>query len=206
MQYISKLVEGAATQQIQQHLCQNSLFPPMQSAYRQFHSTETALLRIKNDLLMAMDRQKVTLLILLDLSAAFDTIVHDILVDKLRNCFGIDGTVLAWIKSYLNDRQQQIKIDDVVSDSFNVSHGVPQGSRLGPLLFTLYTSKLIKIFKKNFPMSHVTATQMTHSYTFLSIQIRKFRKKYQFLRHALSMYVHGCFKINLSLTTAKLNL
>ena len=55
-------------------------------------------------------------------------------------------------------------------------------------------------------MSHVTATQMTHSYTFLSIQIRKFRKKYQFLRHALSMYVHGCFKINLSLTTAKLNL
>ena len=88
---------------------------------------------------MAMDTQKVTLLILLDLSAAFDTIVHDILVDKLRNCFGIDGTVLAWIKSYLNDRQQQIKIDDVVSDSFNVSHGVPQGSRLGPLLFTLYT-------------------------------------------------------------------
>ena len=63
-----------------------------------------------------------------------------------------------------------------------------------------------KIFKKNFPMSHVTATQMTHSDTFLSIQIRKFRKKYQFLRHALSMYVHGCFKINLSLTIAKLNL
>ena len=100
---------------------------------------------------MAMDRQKVTLLILLDLSAAFDTIVHDILVDKLRNCFGIDGTVLAWIKSYLNDRQQQIKIDDVVSDSFNVSHGVPQGSRLGPLLFTLYTSKLIKNIQENFP-------------------------------------------------------
>ena len=151
LHYISKLVEGAATQQIQQHLCQNSLFPPMQSAYRQFHSTETALLRIKNDLLMAMDRQKVTLLILLDLSAAFDTIVHDILVDKLRNCFGIDGTVLAWIKSYLNDRQQQIKIDDVVSDSFNVSHGVPQGSRLGPLLFTLYTSKLIKNIQEKFP-------------------------------------------------------
>ena len=100
---------------------------------------------------MAMDRQKVTLLILLDLSAAFDTIVHDILVDKLRNCFGIDGTVLAWIKSYLNDRQQQIKIDDVVSDSFNVSHGVPQGSRLGPLLFTLYTSKLIKYIQEKFP-------------------------------------------------------
>ena len=151
LQYISKLVEGAATQQIQQHLCQNSLFPSMQSAYRQFHSTETALLRIKNDLLMAMDRQKVTLLILLDLNAAFDTIVHNILLDTLRTCFGMDGTVLAWIESYLTDRQQKIRIDDVVSNSFKVSHGVPQGSRLGPLLFTLYTSKLIKDIQEKFP-------------------------------------------------------
>ena len=115
----------------------------MQSAYRQFHSTEAALLRIKNDLLMAMDQQKVTLLILLDLSSAFDTIVHEILADTLQLHFGIDGTVLAWVKSYLSERHQQIRIDDVVSDSFTVPHGVPQGSRLGPLLFTLYRSNLI---------------------------------------------------------------
>ena len=152
LQYISKLVEGAATQQIQQHLSQNLLLPSLQSAYRQFHSTETALLKIKNDLLMAMDRQKVTLLILLDLSSAFDTIVHDVLVDTLHTGFGITGTVLDWIKSYLTDRQQKIRIDDVDSNSFKVSHGVPQGSRLGPLLFTLYTSKLIKDIQEKFPI------------------------------------------------------
>ena len=84
LQYVSKLVEGAATQQILQHLTKNSLFPSTQSAYRQFHSTETTLLRIKNDILLAMDQQKVTLLILLDLSAAFDTIDHSILLQTLQ--------------------------------------------------------------------------------------------------------------------------
>ena len=97
-------------------------------AYRQFHSTETALLRIKSDLLMAMDQQKVTMLILFNLSAAFDTIVHEILANTLQLHFGIDGTVLAWVKSYLSERHQQIRIDDVVSDSFTVPHGVPQVS------------------------------------------------------------------------------
>ena len=80
LKYISKLVEGAATQQILNHLNCNSLLPPNQSAYRQFHSTETTLLRVRSDLLMAMDNQKVTLLLLLDLSSAFDTIDHSCLL------------------------------------------------------------------------------------------------------------------------------
>ena len=78
LQYVSKLVEGAATAQIQDHLLRNNLFPITQSAYRKYHSTETALLRVKNDLLMAMDQQKVAFLILLDLSAAFDTVDHSL--------------------------------------------------------------------------------------------------------------------------------
>ena len=94
LKYISKLVEGAAIQQILDHLNHNSLLPPNQSAYRQFHSTETALLRVKSDLLMAMDNQKITLLLLLDLSSAFDTIDHSCLSKTLKTCFGIDGVVL----------------------------------------------------------------------------------------------------------------
>ena len=133
-----------------QHLTKNSLFPSTQSAYRQFHSTETTLLRIKNDILLAMDQQKVTLLILLDLSAAFDTIDHNILLQTLQTHFGVDGMVLSWIRSYLSGRKQQIMMDGVVSNDFEVPYGVPQGSRLGPLLFTLYTSNLIKAIQKQF--------------------------------------------------------
>ena len=118
LKYISKLVEGAATRQIMDHLDHNSLLPCTQSAYRQFYSTETALLRIKSDLLMAMDSQKVTLLLLLDLSSAFDTIDHSCLLETLKTCFGIDGLVLKWIESYLANRYQKIKIDDVLSDDW----------------------------------------------------------------------------------------
>ena len=151
LQYISKLVEGAATQQILEHIEHHSLLPFNQSAYRKFHSTETALLRIKSDLLMSMDNQKISLLLLLDMSRAFDTIDHSCLLKTLRSHFRVDGKVIEWIESYLSDRKQKIEIDNVVSDVFNVPFGVPQGSRLGPLLFTLYTSRLLTNIHTEFP-------------------------------------------------------
>ena len=147
LSYVSKLVEGAATAQIQELLLRNNLFPITQSAYRKYHSTETALLRVKNDLLMAMDQQKVTFLVLLNLSAAFDTVDHRILAEILRSDFGITDSVLSWLQSYLCDREQQISIGDVISKKFDVKWGVPQGSRLGPLLFSLYSSRLFAIIK-----------------------------------------------------------
>lgn len=151
LQYISKLVEGAATQQILEHIEHHSLLPFNQSAYRKFHSTETALLRIKSDLLMSMDNQKISLLLLLDMSSAFDTIDHSCLLKTLRSHFRVDGKVIEWIESYLSDRKQKIEIDNVVSDVFIVPFGVPQGSRLGPLLFTLYTSRLLTNIHTEFP-------------------------------------------------------
>ena len=78
-------------------------------------------------------------------------IEHSRLLDILKICCGIDGVALGWIESYLSDRHQQVKIDGIVSDSFQVPFGVPQGSRLGPLLFMLYTSNLIKSTQDNFP-------------------------------------------------------
>ena len=109
----------------------------LQSAYRPLHSTETALLRVHNDILLNMNKQQVTLLVFLDLSAAFDTIDHSVLLRPLETKLGSTGTALEWFKSYLSGRFQQVVIDDATSDKFNMDVGVPQGSCLGPLLFSI---------------------------------------------------------------------
>ena len=95
LQFISKLTESAVAKQLQHHINMNNLFPSLQSSYRKFHSTESALLKVKNDILLNMNRQHVTLLVLLDLSAAFDTIDHGILLERLRSAFGVRDTALS---------------------------------------------------------------------------------------------------------------
>ena len=169
LQYVSKLVEGAVENQIQQHLSQNDLMPPMQSAYRKNHSTETALLKVKNDLLLSMNKQQVVFVVLLDMSAAFDLIKHDILENDLESQFGITGGALSWLKSYLSDRKQRVEMDGVSSREFDLPFGVPQGSCLGPLLFTLYASGLVHEIQSNFPevQCHTYAddTQLYISFT-----------------------------------------
>ena len=112
----------------------NGLFPELQSAYHQHHSTETALLKVKNDLLMAMHKGQVTLLVLLDLSSAFDTVEHEILVERLRSTIGLGGKVLSWFESYLKGRSQQVSINGTLSKPFDLKCGVPQGSCLKSLL------------------------------------------------------------------------
>ena len=114
----------------------------MQSAYRKHHSTETALLQVANDRHQAIDNKCEAVLVLLDLSAAFDTIDHAILLDRLQDRYGFSGTVLRWIKSYLKDRLQCIVLDKILSRPRYLSCGVPQGSVRGPLLFWLYIAPL----------------------------------------------------------------
>ena len=94
LQFFSKLTESAVAKQPKHHINMNKLFPSLQSSYRKFHSTESALLKVKNDILLNMNRQHVTLLVLLDLimSAAFDTIDHGILLERLRSAFGVRDT------------------------------------------------------------------------------------------------------------------
>ena len=121
---------------------------PFQSAYRQFHSTETALLRIQNDLLLAINKQKVSALVLLDLSAAFDTIDHKILLSRLSSFYGLSSTALNLIASYLLNRTQSVSIQSHSTPPSNIFTGIPQGSVLGPLLFSLYTSPVSQIFTK----------------------------------------------------------
>ena len=157
LQYISKLTERAVYDQIYHHMMTHKLFPLLQSAYRKGHSTETALLREQNDILMNMDRQQVTLLVLFDLSVAFDTVDHRILLHRMVTSFGITGTALEWFKLYLTNRSQRVVFGKGQSKSFQPPYGVPQGSCLGPLLFTVYSSKLFDVIKKYLPTVHVFA-------------------------------------------------
>ena len=148
LNFISKILEKVVASRVQSHLSSNSLSSSFQSAYQIFHSTETTLLKIHNDLILAMDRGEVTSLILLDLSAAFDTVDHSILLTRLQNWFGLDGFSLigSHLISHLALGQSQSMIPSL--HSLSLSCGVPQGSVLGPLLFTLYYSSWLGDLKK----------------------------------------------------------
>ena len=103
---------------------------------------ESATLRVHNDITQALDQQKEVIIVLIDFSSAFDTIEHTTLTNRLLHQFGISGTVLKWITSYLTDRSHVVSVLKSASDIFLDNCGVPQGSVLGPLLFILYTSPI----------------------------------------------------------------
>ena len=145
----------------------NGLFEPLQSAYRQGHSTETALLKVQNDMLVAMDSQQVSILILLDLSAAFDTFNHDVLLKRLKERCGVQGKALKWFESYLTDRFQMVTLKEITSKRVALHCGLPQGSVLGPLLFLVYTLPLRDFIKRKGLQFHLYAddTQIYMSFT-----------------------------------------
>ncbi len=136
--FLSKILEKVASSQLYSFLEKNYICEDFQSGFRPYHSTETTLIRVTNNLLSSSDRGCISLLVLLDLSAVFDTIDHNILLNRLENSVGISGSALAWFKSYLSDRHQFVAVNEEVSYRSQVQYGVPQGSVLGPLLFTLY--------------------------------------------------------------------
>ena len=140
-----KIIERAAVKQVQEYLDVNNLHAKM----RPCHSTETALLRINNDLLRAIDQHQEAVLILLDMTAAFDTIDHQMLLDRLSKRYGICGTALSWFASYLDGRSQRVVIKDSVSDPTTLECGVPQGSMAGPIKFVMYSAPLQDIISSH---------------------------------------------------------
>ena len=140
--FLSKLIERAVFAQLSEHLSVHSLLPDRQSAYRQNYSTETTLLGLRNDMLLAADAGHGSAVVLLDLSAAFDTIDHDVLLDRLNIHCGFADTALSWFTSYLRDRTQIVKIGSASSHSTTNRFGVPQVSVLGGTLFTIYIGSL----------------------------------------------------------------
>ena len=146
--FISKLIECAVCNQYNTHIFSNDIAEIYQSAYKASHSVETAIVCVHNDIVRAIDNKQAVLLVLLDLSAAFDTVDHCKLLEVLKNVVGISGTALAWFASYLQDRTQKVSINNEYSPTAKLKCGVPQGSVLGPVLFTTYLLPLGEILRK----------------------------------------------------------
>ena len=152
LSFLSKLVEKCALKTLYPHLENSKLFSKFNSAYRKHHSTETLLTKIHSDIMMNMDRQELTLLILLDLSAAFDSICQTKLLKILEHRFKIRKEVLNWLKMYILNRQQKVKVNDIFSKPVDLKHGVPQGSCVGPILFLVYISSLYDTIEEVLPI------------------------------------------------------
>ena len=156
--FISKLLERVIASQLTLYLNDNHLLPDCQSAYRTLFSTESALLKVTSDISMAADRGQLTLLMMLDLSAAFDTVDHEIILTRLNKSFGLSDVALDCFRSYLQGRTQVVSSGGTLSNTSSMLCGVPQGSVLGPLLFVLlYTVDILLIIEKNGLFGHMYA-------------------------------------------------
>ena len=167
LSFLSKLVEKVVCKQLTEYIELNSLHEPYQSAYRPCHSTETAVLIVVNDIHLELDNRKVVLLTLLYLSAAFDTVDHKILLDRLSDMYGVQGTALIWFHLYLDNRGQSVMINGVRSNQHTLEYSIPQGSVMGPDLYCKYTKPVAGIISQHFIQYHLYADDF-QLYTSLS--------------------------------------
>ena len=143
--FMTKLIQKAALTQLMTHITEQNLLPRHQNAYRKNFSKEPAKFNICDNIWTSMENKKLTSIICLDLSAAFDTVYHSILLEVMENYFGTTNTALKQISSYLQNRKFSVDIDEFLSDIKSINFSVPQGSILGPTLFNCYASTLIEI-------------------------------------------------------------
>ena len=175
--------------------------PALQSAYRKQHSTESALLKIHNDILLNMAKGSVTALTLLDLSAAFDTIDHTILLNRLNGYYGISELALGWFKSYLLGRTHSVKVGSTLSHPVALHYGVSQGSVLGPILFSLYTNPISSIIHSHSSINYHFYADDTHLY--IALSPANFSQAIQKLKNFLNDIQNFMFKNKLKLNPDK---
>ena len=137
--FFRKIIQKCVFLQINTYLCENSLYGYSQSAHRSSYSCETALVKMHNDILSILDAKSNAVVFLFDLSAAFDTVKHDLLLSQLSAEFVFSDVALEWFSIYLNNRSYFVKGAGCISHTVDVKSGVPQVSVLGPVLFKLYS-------------------------------------------------------------------
>uniref|UniRef100_A0A8C6L5A4 Reverse transcriptase domain-containing protein n=1 Tax=Nothobranchius furzeri TaxID=105023 RepID=A0A8C6L5A4_NOTFU len=146
--FLSKNLEKCVYTQLMDFLEESNIKETFQSGFKAFHSMETALIKVLNDIMLETDRGNPVLLALLDLTAAFDTVDHEVLLHRLEYNVGISGLALDWFRSYLKDRTVSVRMGGFNSGFTHLQWGVPQGSILGPLLFLIYILQLGDIMRK----------------------------------------------------------
>ena len=163
--FLSKLTEKVVLKQFSEHIRNSPYDSPYQHGYKKCHSTETMLLEMYDEILLGFDKDFCTVLVMIDMSAAFDTVDIDILLKILYNELGVRGTAFSWFKSFLKDRSQRVKIENCYSGTVDSKYGVPPGSTLGPILFNVYSKGLSDaIVKSGFKTSSSMLTIQTVGY------------------------------------------
>lgn len=180
--FVDKLIQRNVLADLNNHMDLNNLHIPFQSGYKKHHSCETVILKIVDDVLLCLDANTCTILLILDLSAAFDTVDHDELLNILHNELGIRGTALEWFKSFLSDRRQSTSVKGCKSQSVHMKYGVPQGSVLGPVLFNIYIRNFIDVFRSE--------GFIVHGYADDHQLLSSFRIEFQY--HALCSELPRC--------------
>jgi hypothetical protein len=187
---ISKLIEHCVSRQLSTHFNVAPL-PISQSAYRPYHSTETALLGFLNDVRANMATGQATAAVCLDMSAAFDTVDHEILLRRMKSDFSVNGTCLQWFRSYLSDRTHRVVLGESSSVSLHCPYGVPQGSVLGPILFSIYTSPLHDIITQHGCKVVMYADDIAIFITFDQENSRDQLRRLQEAIDAVSVWLHS---------------
>ena len=172
--FVAKMTERFVAQQLQHFMEENGICGIYQCAYHAHHSAETALVRIHNDIAQSIDSRRSVLLVLLDLSAAFDTINHKTPLRRLAG-YGLSGDVLAWLTSYLCNRTCVVRVKSGVSEVEAMTTGVPQGTVLGPLLFNAYIAPLTTLLQQHNIHHHLFADDVCRSAYYHLSRIAKIR-------------------------------
>jgi hypothetical protein len=211
---LAKLLESFINEQLKHFLSDNSILNPTQSGFRQGHSTITAVTSVTNDILHTLDNKKSCAALFIDLSKAFDTVDHHLLLQRLQS-IGFSTTVLSWFTNYLSGRTQCVALDNCTSSLLEVKMGVPQGSVLGPILFSIYINNLGRDLKQtkihlyaDDTIMYTSATSVSEAITYLQSAFSVVQKSLVSLKLVLNatktksmIFTRSRSPINITLTT-----